>query len=373
MALRPPSSPLVIGHRGASGYRPEHTRSAYELAFALGADAVEPDIVSTRDGVLVLRHENEISLTTNVASHPEFDSRRTTKRIDGKEFTGWFTEDFTWAELSTLRARERLGGLRTSSRSFDGRYPIVRLSELFAVIDEAQAETRRPLQMMAEFKHATYFESLGLPLDELFAAELSTAGWGDGRDRLISESFESTLLAKLNERGVGGKKIYLIESHGSAYDLKTQLGKSAPSYRSHLTDAGLAKLAARTGFEKLDGISVNKGKLLTTDSWGQMVASDLIERTHALGLEIFCWTLRPENRFLSKEFRQGRAGAAYGRWQDEFRIIIEAGIDGIFADQPDLAVLARREYTDAAFALAEAARTITEAIAVIPSHVPAPV
>ena len=115
MALRPPSSPLVIGHRGASGYRPEHTRSAYELAFALGADAVEPDIVSTRDGVLVLRHENEISLTTNVASHPEFDSRRTTKRIDGKEFTGWFTEDFTWAELSTLRARERLGGLRTSS------------------------------------------------------------------------------------------------------------------------------------------------------------------------------------------------------------------------------------------------------------------
>ena len=120
------ASPLVIGHRGASGYRPEHTRSAYELAFALGADAVEPDIVATRDGVLVLRHENEISGTTDVATRPEFAGRRTTREVDGAALTGWFTEDFTWAELSTVRARERLGGIRQASASFDGRYPVIR-------------------------------------------------------------------------------------------------------------------------------------------------------------------------------------------------------------------------------------------------------
>ena len=164
------ASPLVIGHRGASGYRPEHTRSAYELAFALGADAVEPDIVATRDGVLVLRHENEISGTTDVATRPEFAGRRTTREVDGVALTGWFTEDFTWAELSTLRARERLGGVRQASASFDGRYPVIRLRELFPLIDTAADEQRRLIRMVAEFKHGAHFAALGLPLDELLQA-----------------------------------------------------------------------------------------------------------------------------------------------------------------------------------------------------------
>ena len=160
--------PLIIGHRGASGYRPEHTRAAYELAFRLGADAVEPDIVATRDGVLVLRHENEISGTTDVASRPEFADRRTTKLIDGARLTGWFTEDFTWAELSTLRAVERLPQVRQASATFDGLEPILRLSDLLGIIDDASGQRQRI--MVAELKHATYFESIGLPLDELFAA-----------------------------------------------------------------------------------------------------------------------------------------------------------------------------------------------------------
>ena len=189
--------PLVIGHRGASGYRPEHTRSAYELAFALGADAVEPDIVATRDGVLVLRHENEISGTTDVAARPEFASKRVTREVDGAALTGWFTEDFTWAELSTLRARERLGALRQSSASFDGRYPVIRLRDLFELIDTAAEEQRRLVRMVAEFKHASHFAALGLPLDELFAAELDDAGWGRGDDRLIMEAFELDVLDRL--------------------------------------------------------------------------------------------------------------------------------------------------------------------------------
>ncbi len=211
--------PLVIGHRGASGYRPEHTRSAYELAFALGADAVEPDIVATRDGVLVLRHENEISGTTDVAARPEFASRRTTREVDGKALTGWFTEDFTWAELSTLRARERLGALRQSSASFDDRYPVIRLRDLFELIDTAADEQRRLVRMVAEFKHASHFAALGLPLDELFAAELDDAGWGRGDERLIMEAFELDVLDRLGARGIRGPRVFLVEATGSPVDV----------------------------------------------------------------------------------------------------------------------------------------------------------
>src|SRR3954468_15754420 len=155
--MRAHSSPLVIGHRGASGHRPEHTRAAYELAFQLGADAVEPDLVATKDGVLVLRHENEISGTTDVAERAEFADRRTTKEIDGSALTGWFTEDFTWTELSTLRARERLGAIRQTNATFDGRYPLLRMRDLFELVDHASDDAARLLGIVAELKHATYF------------------------------------------------------------------------------------------------------------------------------------------------------------------------------------------------------------------------
>lgn len=200
--MRAVASPRVIGHRGACGYRPEHTEAAYRLAFDLGADFVEPDIVSTKDGVLVLRHENDISATTNVTAHPEFSRRRTTKMVDGVAVTGWFTEDFTWAELATLRSVERLGAFRQESQSFDGDYPILRLRDLFAIVDQVADSSVRTLGIVAEIKHATYFASIGLPLDELFAAELSRAGWAEERERLIVESFERTVLRQIYERGV---------------------------------------------------------------------------------------------------------------------------------------------------------------------------
>ena len=325
-------APLVIGHRGASGYRPEHTRAAYELAFALGAGAVEPDIVATRDGVLILRHENEISGTTDVAAHPEFVERRTTKVIDGATLTGWFTEDFTWAELSSLRAVERVPGIRPHSAIFDGRYPILRLSELTSIIDEQDGAGI----MVAEIKHASYFASIGLPLDELFAAE--TAGWATA-DNLIVESFEQTVLAQIRGRGVPGRSVFLVEASGAPADLVERDGAAARSFAQHIDADGLVRLSG-----EVDGVSIDKKLLLKKDASGAVTGTtDIVDRAHAAGLDVFTWTLRPENRFLATTFRRGDNPAEYGHWREEFRLVLASGVDGVFADQPDLVLAALAE------------------------------
>lgn len=353
--------PRIIAHRGACGYRPEHTASAYELAFALGADAVEPDIVPTRDGVLVLRHENEISGTTDVASHPEFASRRTSKEVDGRVVEGWFTEDFTWDELATLRARERLPTLRPASASFDGRFSILRLSELFELVDRGSEEHDRAFAVVAEFKHATYFDALGLPLDELFAAELDAAGWAAEADRLVLESFELGILDRLARRGVPGQRVFLLESKGKPFDGVAALGEAAPSYVDYLTEQGLLRLASAPGFERVHGVSVDVSRLLCGDA-GRIdgldvggsggdgdradvgagrQASILVDLAHSAGLSIFCWTLRPENRFLAAPYRRGADKSAYGDWFGQFVAIMATGVDAVFADHPDLALEAR--------------------------------
>jgi len=318
---------MVIGHRGASGYRPEHTRSAYELAIALGADAIEPDIVSTRDGVLVLRHENEISGTTDVASIPEFADRRTTKRIDGVARTGWFTEDFTWAELATLRATERLPELRQRSAGFAGVEPILRLRDLLEILDAAAERTGREISIVAEVKHPTHFASIGLPLDEPVADEL--AAWDDG-GRTIVECFEQTVLDQIRARGVRGRFVYLLEARGSAPDQVARFGTRALPYAAQLTDAGLARLA-----KTLDGVSLDKSLLLKPTGAG------LVSSAHAAGLEVYTWTLRPENRFLSPVHRIGVGAGEWGDWRSEFGAILATGVDGIFVDHPDLGVAAR--------------------------------
>ncbi|MFC5928212.1 glycerophosphodiester phosphodiesterase [Cryobacterium melibiosiphilum] len=331
--------PLVIGHRGASGYRPEHTRSAYELAFALGADAVEPDVVASKDGVLVVRHENQISETTDVADHPEFAARHTTKTVDGKVLTGWFTEDFTWGELRTLGMRERLPALRKNSASFDGQFPMLRLRDVMKLVDRAAEIARAPRSMVAELKHPSYFASIGLPLDELFAAEINRAGWNAGDGRLITESFEPTVLAQLHARGVYGKRILLLEARGKPVDLVSRLGADAPRYAHYLTDAGLYDLRGT-----VDGVSVPKSLILETDEGGTVTgASPLVDAAHAAGLYIYCWSLRPENRFLAPSFRRGRYKAQFGNWSAEFRTIMGSGVDGVFVDHPDLAVMVRAE------------------------------
>ncbi|MEF2976197.1 glycerophosphodiester phosphodiesterase family protein [Subtercola sp. YIM 133946] len=323
--------PVIIGHRGASGYRPEHSRAAYELAFELGADDVEPDVVVTRDGVLVLRHENEISGTTDVAGHPQFASRRTSKTIDGVELTGWFTEDFTWAELQTLRCVERLPGLRPESATFDGLFGILRLADLFALVDEAQDALQRRLGIVAELKHAAYFARLGLPLAELFAAEVRAAGWNTGDGRLMVESFEPTVLRRVREAGVRAATVLLVEAEGAPADLVAALGDGAPSYSSYLDERGLAGLAA----EAIDGISVPKQLLLAPRH------PSVVEAARASGLRVFTWTLRPENAFLDGAYRAAGSPGEWGDWEAEFAAILASGVDGVFADHPDLAVAAR--------------------------------
>ncbi|GAT72280.1 glycerophosphoryl diester phosphodiesterase [Microbacterium sp. HM58-2] len=316
----------MIGHRGAPGYRPEHSRSSYELALAMGVDAVEPDVVATKDGVLVVRHENEISGTTDVAEHPEFADRKTTKRVDGQALTGWFTEDFTWAELSTLRSRERLPEVRLSSASFDGSQAILRLVDVLDIVRAGSHEHGREIGVVLEVKHATYFASIGLDLAPLIERDLRAAGWADGELPLIVECFESSILGDLKARGIVASYIYLIEASGRPYDLLVAQGKQALSYKATVTPKGLDGLVG-----KVDGISVNKRMLLAK---GNTIVAD----AHARGLKVFTWTARPENAFLSAEFRGAGGKGAYGDYEAEWGVIARTGVDGVFVDHPDLGV-----------------------------------
>jgi len=324
-----PPRPLVIAHRGASGHRPEHGEAAYRLAIELGADAIEPDLVPTKDGVLALRHENEVSGTTDVADRADLAHLRTTKVVEGQEVTGWFTEDLTWAELSTLRVRERLPRLRPASAAHDGQGRVQRLEDLLRLLDDAD----RPVGLVAELKHATYFEQLGLPLDELVAGALAGAGWA-GDDRLAIESFEEGVLHQVQQRGVGARLVWLVEASGAPADLVARLGEAAPSYASLLDEAHLAELAA----SGVAGISVAKRTLV--DDAGRQEAR-VVERAHAAGLEVWTWTLRAENAFLAGAHRLSGGKAAQGDWRTEFGLLMDLGVDAVFADQPELVLAVR--------------------------------
>ncbi|MBB2975628.1 glycerophosphoryl diester phosphodiesterase [Microbacterium endophyticum] len=326
--------PLIIGHRGAPGYRPEHTRASYELAIELGAGAVEPDVVITRDGVLVVRHENEISTTTDVAERPEFSDRRTSKLIDGEEVTGWFTEDFTWEELSRLGARERLPELRPGSARFDRQQPILRLDELLALVDAASARSETQIGVVVELKHPTYFGSLGWNMAELVATELRDAGWAGGDRGLVIESFEQSVLNELKSAGLVATYVYLVEAKGAPFDLIARDGSKAAKYSAALSGAGLDRLAS-----EVDGISLNKRLILAPDVLGHATGpSAVVSQARERGLKVFTWTCRPENTFLLRQYRRGSDAAAHGDWRSEWAVLKDAKLDGVFADQPDLAV-----------------------------------
>jgi glycerophosphoryl diester phosphodiesterase len=320
---------LVIGHRGAPGHRPEHTRSSYEFALAHGVDAVEPDVVVSSDGVLVIRHENEISTTTDIADRPEFADRRTTKSFVGYEFTGWFAEDFTWDELSTLRARERLPELRPESARFDGTEPILRLRDLFAIVRDASAAQGRRIPIVLELKHAVYFDSIGWDFAALVAAELAAF---DGDVDLVVESFEPTIMNRMRERGIAAEYVQLVDATGAPLDLYVAEGADAPQYATMLTPRGLDALAYRA-----EGVSLNKSLVLAAGG------PELIADIHARGLRVFTWTCRPENEFLDPRFRDGDDPAAFGDWRAEWTAIRDAGVDGVFVDHPDLAATVFRD------------------------------
>jgi len=325
-------TPLVIGHRGAPGYRPEHSASSYALAFAAGVDAVEPDVVVSRDGVLVVRHENEISGTTDVADRPEFADRRTTRTVDGVSHTGWFAEDFTWAELATLRCRERLADLRPDSAAFDGTEPILRLRDLLDLVRTGSRQRGSEIGVVLEIKHPTYFASAGFDMAALVAGELRTAGWAAGEHPLTIESFESTVLTQLRALGVPATYIYLLEASGKPADLVDSRGADAPTYRATAGPAGLDALVGA-----VDGISVDKRMILAPDALGRITGpSRVVPDAHARGLLVFTWTCRPENRFLARGVRGPGGPGAFGDYEAEWRVIREADVDGVFVDHPDL-------------------------------------
>lgn len=332
MSRAPRPVPMLIGHRGAPGYRPEHTASSYRLAFAQGVDAVEPDLVASSDGVLVIRHENEISGTTDVAERPEFASRRTKKIVDGEQLTGWFAEDFTWDELRTLRCRERVAQLRPQNVRYDYAEPMLRFEDLLALIDEGSAEHGRSIGVVIELKHVHFLREQGHDLVALTLEALERAGWADRRDRVTFECFELGALDRVREADAGARLVFLLESTGAPADEVATSGADATSYEWYRSDAGLDSLVGR-----VDGISLAKRDLLRVNALGKAVGvTDIVARAHARGLVVFTWTMRPENGFLTPGFRAGTKRAEWGDWRDEWRLILSTGLDGVFLDHPDL-------------------------------------
>lgn len=323
----------VVGHRGAAGYRPEHTLAGYALAIAQGADAIEPDVVPTRDGVLVVRHENEIGGTTDVAQHPELADRRTTKTIDGRTVTGWFTEDLTLAELRTLRAVERLPRLRPAGTTFDGRYPVPTLDEVLDLVARTTARSGRPLGVYPETKHPTYFASLGLALEEPLVAALRRAGLDRPDAPVHVQSFETANLREL-ARLTPVRLVQLVDGVGAPYDLVA--AGDPRTYDDLVTRDGLREVA-RYAHE----VGLGKDRViprLPDDTLGEptRVARD----AHDAGLAVLAWTFRRENTFLPASLRSGADPAAAGDLAGEIRAFVAAGVDGLFCDHPDLAVAA---------------------------------
>ena len=314
------ATPIIIAHRGASGERPEHTLAAYELAIDQGADFIEPDLVPTKDNQLVARHENEIGDTTDVAQRPEFAGRRTTKTIDGRSITGWFTEDFTLAELKTLRARERLPELRPGNTAYDGKYEIPTLAEIIALAKRRSAETGRTIGIYPETKHPTYFAQIGHPTDARLVAELKTAGSDRADAPVFIQSFEVANLKRLRAL-TKVRLIQLMDASGGPAD------GAVASYAAMATPAGLKQVAAYAF-----GIGPNKAMVAGTA---------LVADAHAAGLKVHPWTYRAENLFLPPAFKRGDSPAARGDMVGEVRAAIAAGVDGFFTDFPALGREAR--------------------------------
>ncbi|WP_296599021.1 glycerophosphodiester phosphodiesterase [Phenylobacterium sp.] len=318
---QPKGKPLVIAHRGASGERPEHTLMGYTLAIDEGADFIEPDLCATKDGHLVVRHENEIGGTTDVAGRPEFTARKAEKVIDGQKISGWFTEDFTLAELKTLRARERLPQLRPGSAKFDGLNAIPTYQE---VVDLAKAESKRvgrTIGTYPEMKHPSYFASIGLPLEGRLAEALKKNGLATKSAPVFVQCFEVEPLKNIGKL-VQSRRVMLVSQGPAPVDVTSE--------------AGIKAIAAFA-----EGLGPEWPLVIPTTGGTLGAPTGLVTWAHAAGMAVHPWTVRAENVFLPKSLQRGEGPAAHGDVGAVFKAIYAAGVDGVFSDFPGLAARAR--------------------------------
>lgn len=294
-------APIIIAHRGASGHRPEHTIEAYQLAIDMGADVIEPDLVSTKDGVLIARHENEISETTDVAT--KFPTRKTTKTVDGRSISGWFTEDFTLAEIKTLRAKERL---ELRSHAYDGKCQVPTFDEVLDLIATVRRTTGKTIGVYPETKHPTYFRSINLPIEEPLVATLKKRKLDQKTSPVFIQSFEASSLQRL--RPMTPVRLVMLVSSPAA-----------------VTREKLNEMRAYA-----DGVGAEKRLVLPVDASGHVrPATSLIADAHNAKLFVHIWTLRAEAQFLPASYN--------GSLEAEVRQFVELGVDGMFTDFPDVA------------------------------------
>lgn len=326
--------PLVIAHRGASGNVVEHTLEAYQRGIDYGADFIEPDLVLTKDGVLVARHENEISGTTNVADKPEFADRKTTKFIDGQDYEGWFTEDFTLAELKTLRAKERLPDVRPENTQNDGQFEIPTFEEILKLLKAHETKMGKRVGVYPETKHPSYFASIGLAHEGPMLTLLDKYGFGGADDPVFIQSFEVSNLRRLNKK-TDIRLVQLVAEEGGPFDLPDI------RYEEMLTATGLAEMA-----KYADGIGPSKNLVIPRNAAGRLGApTALVAAAHKAGLVVHPWTFRIENVFLPVDFQDGVTAAAIGDVKAEIKAYLDTGIDGIFSDNPREAVMAVDQFS----------------------------
>ncbi|MDQ3789562.1 MAG: glycerophosphodiester phosphodiesterase [Actinomycetota bacterium] len=325
----------IVGHRGASGYRPEHTLASYELAARMGADYIEPDLVITKDGVLVARHEPEIGGTTDVAAHPEFADRRKTKSLDGVNVTGWFTEDFTLAELKTLRAKERIPDIRQENTLYDGRYEVPTFQEVIDLAKRLSRELHREIGIYPETKHPTYFRKQGLALEPALVRTLNRNGLNRPSAKVYVQSFEVTNLIELH-RVLRVPLVQLTSASGAPFDF---VDSGDPrTYKDIISPAGLRDVA-----KYAKGLGPEKGQIIPRDAAGFLTTpTTLVADAHRAGLTVHPYTFRAENTFLPADFRSSTVPSAYGDMIAEVEAFRATGIDGLFTDNPDVAVAAEQ-------------------------------